>query len=55
MKQMTFLLALLGLLALNVSCNRDRDRGSDIEREEVGREVEHEMDEMGDNMEDAVD
>jgi hypothetical protein len=46
-------LALMGLLGLNVAC--DRRGGDNIEREEAVDEVGHEMDEMGDEIEETVD
>ena len=45
--------ALLGLMGLNVAC--DRRGGDNMEREEAVDEVGHEMDELGDEVEDKVD
>ena len=53
MKNISLMFILMGLLGLGVACDRQMDRGDEIEREEVGEEIGHEMDEMGDNMRDA--
>ena len=53
MKKLSMLFMLLGLLGFGVACDRDMNRGDDIQREEIGDEIGHEADEMGDNLEDA--
>lgn len=52
MRKFSILLSLLAVLGLSVSCT---NRGDDMQREEVGEEIGHEMDEFGDKVEDAVD
>ena len=47
------LLSMLALLGLGTACNRDR--GDDIQREDATEEIGHEMDEAGDNVEDAAE
>lgn len=53
MKKFSLLLMTLALLGFGVACDREIERGDEIEREEIGEELGHEMDEMGDNIEDA--
>lgn len=53
MKNISLVFMLLALLGFGVACDRDMDRGDDIQREEIGEELGHEADEMGDNLEDA--
>jgi hypothetical protein len=52
MKKLTLLFTLLAVMGLGVSCDRGIER-DEMEREEIGEEFGHEMDEMGDNIEDA--
>lgn len=51
MKKTSIFLVLLAVLGLSVAC----DRSDDMQREEVGEEIGHEMDEMGDNIHDATE
>ncbi len=64
MKNFTMIFMLLAVLGFGVACDRNMDRGDDIQREEIGDdigdktqemgdEIGHEADEMGDNLEDA--
>lgn len=53
MKKFSLLLMTLALLGFGVACDREMERGDEIEREEVGEEFGHEMDEMGDSVRDT--
>jgi hypothetical protein len=53
MKKTSLLFIMLSLLGLSVACNNERN--DEIEREEVTEEIGHEMDELGDKMENAKD
>ncbi len=56
MKKFTFLLALLTILGLNVSCERSAERGTDdIQREEAVDDLKDGADELGDEIEDGAE
>lgn len=50
-----FLIALLAMLGLNVACSKRTADNDGIQKEEVMKEAGHEMDEVGDDVEDAAE
>ena len=55
MKKLSLLTLLISLLGLNVACGERHADNDEIQREEVFEEAGHEMDEVGDDVEDAVE